>query len=90
MIKNFYIPAVTLSFQDNVKLLQQLKPGAKCIINWNKYQSTTKTVIVWILKMVEQVSHTEHYVPKIQIRDCNIRGNLFDKPVQKYSNKLNY
>ena len=40
--------------------------------------------------MVEQVSHTEHYVPKIQIRDYKVRGNLFDKPVQKCSNKLNY
>ena len=29
----------TLSTQDNVKLLEQLKSGFKRTINWNKYQS---------------------------------------------------
>ena len=36
-----YVPAVTLSIQDNAKLLKQLKSGFKRIINWNKYQSKT-------------------------------------------------
>ena len=30
-----YVPAMTLSTQDNAKLLQQLKSGFKRIINWN-------------------------------------------------------
>ena len=30
---------MTLSTQDNAKLLQQLKPGFKRVINWNKYLS---------------------------------------------------
>ena len=34
-----YVPVVTLSTQDNTKLLQQLNSGFKKIINWNKYQS---------------------------------------------------
>ena len=34
-----YVPVTTLSTQDNAKLLQQLKPGAKWTINWNKFQS---------------------------------------------------
>ena len=34
-----YVPVVTLSAQDNEKLLQQLKTGFKRTINWNKYQS---------------------------------------------------
>ena len=34
-----YVPGVTLSNQDNTKLLQQLKLGFKRTINWNKYQS---------------------------------------------------
>ena len=34
-----YVPVVTLSTQENVKLLQQLKLGFKRTINWNKYQS---------------------------------------------------
>ena len=33
-----YVPVVTLSTQDNAKLLQQLKLGFKRTINWNKYQ----------------------------------------------------
>ena len=35
----FYVPIVTLSTQDNAKLLQQLKSGFKRAINWNEYQS---------------------------------------------------
>ena len=34
-----YVPAVTLSTQDNAKLLQQLKSGFKRVVNWNKYLS---------------------------------------------------
>ena len=34
-----YDPAVTLSTQDNSKLLQQLKSDFKRVINWNKYLS---------------------------------------------------
>ena len=34
-----YVPVVTLSTQENTKLLQQLKPGFKRVINWNKYLS---------------------------------------------------
>ena len=33
-----YVPVVTLSTQDNAKLLEQLKSGFKRTINWNKYQ----------------------------------------------------
>ena len=34
-----YVPVVTLSTQENTKLLQQLKSGFKRVINWNKYLS---------------------------------------------------
>ena len=34
---NLYVPAVTLSTQDNEKLLPQLKSGFKRKISWNKY-----------------------------------------------------
>ena len=33
-----YVPVVTLSTQDTVKLLEQLKSGFKRTINWNKYE----------------------------------------------------
>ena len=38
-----YVSVVTLSTQDNAKLLQQLKSGFKRTINWNKYESSIKT-----------------------------------------------
>ena len=38
-----YLPIVTLSTQDNAKLLQQLKSGFRRTINWNKCQSDPKT-----------------------------------------------
>ena len=34
---NLYVPVFTLSTQDNVKLLPQLKSGFKRTISWNKY-----------------------------------------------------
>ena len=37
-----YVPAVTLSTQDNAKFLLQLKPSSKRTINWNKYLSKTE------------------------------------------------
>ena len=37
-----YVPVVTLSTQDNAKLLQQLKSGFKRTINWNEYESSIK------------------------------------------------
>ena len=36
---NLYVPAVTLSTQDNAKLLPKLKSGFKRKISWNKYLS---------------------------------------------------
>ena len=34
-----YVPVLSLSTQDNVKLLKQLESGFKRTINWDKYQS---------------------------------------------------
>ena len=38
-----YVKVVTLSTQDIAKLLEQLRPGFKGTINWNKYQSKVST-----------------------------------------------
>ena len=38
-----HVSVVTLSTQDNAKLLQILKSGFKRTINWNKYKSNVKT-----------------------------------------------
>ena len=34
-----FVPVVTLSTQDNVKLLKQFESGFRRAFNWNKYQS---------------------------------------------------
>ena len=36
---NIYVPVVTLTTQDNIKLLKQLESGFKRTINSNEYQS---------------------------------------------------
>ena len=36
-VTNLYVPVVTLTTEDNSKLLPQLKDGFKRTINWNKY-----------------------------------------------------
>ena len=38
-----YVPALTLSTEDNAKSLQQLKSNFKRKINWNKHESSVKT-----------------------------------------------
>ena len=38
-----YVLIVTLSAQDNAKLLEQLRSGFKRTTNWNKYQSKVST-----------------------------------------------
>ena len=38
-----YVPVLTLSTQENAKLLQQLKSDFKRVINWNKYLSKFKS-----------------------------------------------
>ena len=38
-----YVPVVTLSTQDNAKLLQKLNSSFKRTINWSKYESSIKT-----------------------------------------------
>ena len=35
----FYVPNVTLSKENDIKLLEQLKSGFKRTIKWNKYRS---------------------------------------------------
>ena len=34
-----YVPVVTLSKENNIKLLEKLKSGFKKTIKWNKYRS---------------------------------------------------
>ena len=54
---NFYVSVITLSTQDNTKLLQQLKSGFKRTINQNKYQPkvTTKTSNPYLDFLIEPI-----------------------------------
>ena len=49
---NLYVPVVTLSTQDNAKLLPQLKSGFKRTISWNKY--------LWKPKLLSQNENLSH------------------------------
>ena len=40
-----YVPAVTLSTQENTKFLEQLKSAFKRVINWNKYLSKPELLV---------------------------------------------
>ena len=42
---NLYVPIVTLSTQDNEKLLPQLKSGFKRKISWNKYLAKPELLV---------------------------------------------
>ena len=39
--KKLYVPVVTLSTENDKKLLEQLKSGFKGTVKWNKYRSQT-------------------------------------------------
>ena len=38
-----YVPVVTLSINDNIRFLENIKQGFKGTISWNKYRSETTT-----------------------------------------------
>ena len=42
---NLYVPVITLSTQDNAKLLPQLKSGFKRTISWNKYLAKRELLV---------------------------------------------
>ena len=38
-----YVPVVTLSINDNIKFLEDIKQGFKRTVSWNKYRSELTT-----------------------------------------------
>ena len=53
-----YIPVVTLSFNDNIKFLENIKQRFKRTISWNKYRSeiTTQTKNNnWIILLIQHL-----------------------------------
>ena len=107
-----YVPVVTLSTQENAKLLQQLKSGLKRVINWNKYlskpellrrnpnlnhlvepsfQGINRFFVLAFENDVQRTSHSNYYLPNVEIKDYNIMingENFFDQPIK--NNKVTY
>ena len=84
--KNFYIPVVILSTQDNAKLLRQLKSGFKWTINWNEYWSKIMLRLLidpsfqgvnrLFVLSYESIDHRTNYkwciLPTVEIKDYNV------------------
>ena len=79
---NLYVPVVTLSTQDNAKLLPQLKSGFKRTISWNKYLTKPE--------LLAQNANLNHLIePSFQ--DVNRLFVLaFEDDAQRTSNKRYY
>ena len=83
-----YVPVVTLSTQENAKLLQQLKSGFKRVINWNKYLSKPELAFE---NDDYRISTRRYNLPTVEIKDYNIMingENFFDQPIK--NNKATY
>ena len=107
-----YVPVVTLSTQENTKLLQQLKSGFKRVINWNKYlskpellaqnpnlnhlvepsfQGVNRLFVLAFENDAQRTSHSNYYLPNVEIKDYNIMingENFFNQPIK--NNKVTY
>ena len=79
---NLYVPVVTLSTQDNAKLLPQLKSGFKRTISWNKYLPKPE--------FLAENANLNHLIASI-FQGVNRRfGLAFEDDAQRTSNKRYY
>ena len=95
-----YVAAVTLSTQDNAKLLQQLKSSFKRTINSHKYESNIKTSFPGVNRLFvlsfenedERNSLSTYYLPKVEIKDYNVMidsRNFFDQSINSMTKHTN-
>ena len=88
-----YVPVVTLSTQENMKLLKQIQSSFKRTINWNKYRAKTANQVQnryleFVLSFKnddDRESHKQYYLPTVEIKDYNVMingRNFFDQPVK--------
>ena len=88
-----YVPVVTLSTQENMKLLKQIQSSFKRTINWKKYRAKTANQVQnryleFVLSFKnddDRESHKQHYLPTVEIKDYNVMingRNFFDQPVK--------
>ena len=76
---NLYVPVVTLSSQDNAKLLQQLKNGFKRTISWSKYLAKPELLV--------QNANLNHLIEPIFQGVNRLFVLVFEKDAQRTSNK---
>ena len=79
---NLYVPVVTLSTQDNAKLLPQLKSGFKRTISWNKYLSKPE--------LLAQSPNLNHLVEPSFQGINRLFVLAFERYAQRISNKRYY
>ena len=88
-----YVPIVTLSAENDNKLLEQLKSGFRINIKWNKYMShnnlnylidstfsnINRLFVLFFENEDDRTSYYKYYLPSVEIKDCNvlIDGNAF-------------
>ena len=82
-----HVTVVSISTQDNAKLLHQLKPGFKRKINWNR---------LFALSLENEngrTSYSEFYLPKLETKDDNIQidgknvfNHLVNDDIKTYEN----
>ena len=83
-----YVPVVTLSTQDNAKLLRQLKLGFKRTINLNhlveaRFGGVNILFVIAFENDAQRTSNKRYYLPNVEIKDVIIDGkNTFDQPVK--------
>ena len=82
----FYVPVVTLSAENDNKLLEQLKTGFERTTKWNKYRSemsnqTKNKNLFFLIHSIfvltfenedDRTSFSNYYVPKVEIKDFNV------------------
>ena len=73
-----YFPDVTLSTQNNLKLLPKLKSGFERTINWNKYQSDSKTYA-----QKQYLCYFLYYLLKMKMIEQHIQNILSSKSRNK-------
>ena len=97
-ITKLSVSVVTLSTPNNAKFLLQLKSGFKRKINWNKSQNRYSNHLIdsffeWVNRLFvlsfenedNRTSHSEYYLPKVEIKTYNIMidgKNVFDQPIK--------
>ena len=79
---NLFVPVVTLSIQDNAKLLPQLKSGFKRTISWNKYLAKPE--------LLAQNANLNHLIEPSFQGVNRLFVLAFENDAQRISNKRYY